>query len=106
MTRRAEDQPHAPGGNSRVERLRAAPRCGATGKRKGTPCQSPAMKNGRCRMHGGKSTGPRTAKGLKRSRRANWKHGIFSAEEIKARKQVADLLRSWRKRLRENFKGI
>jgi hypothetical protein len=23
----------------------------------GNPCQSPAMKNGRCRMHGGKSSG-------------------------------------------------
>ena len=28
-----------------------------------------------CRMHGGKSTGPRTPDGLERSRKANWKHG-------------------------------
>ena len=40
------------------------------------------MKNGRCRMHGGKSTGPRTPEGLDRSRRANWKHGRRSAEAI------------------------
>lgn len=37
------------------------------------------MANGRCRMHGGSSTGPRTAKGLERSRRARWKHGHYSA---------------------------
>ena len=34
----------------------------------------PAMRNGRCRMHGGTSTGPRTLEGLARSRRAHWKH--------------------------------
>jgi hypothetical protein len=38
------------------------------------------MRNGRCRLHGGKSTGPRTPEGLQRSRRANWKHGRFSQE--------------------------
>jgi len=32
------------------------------------------MPNGRCKVHGGKSTGPRTPEGLQRSRRANWKH--------------------------------
>jgi hypothetical protein len=38
------------------------------------------MPNGRCRMHGGASTGPRTLEGLARSRRARWKHGLYSAE--------------------------
>jgi hypothetical protein len=38
------------------------------------------MKNRRCRMHGGLSTGPRTAEGLARSRRARWKHGFCSME--------------------------
>jgi hypothetical protein len=32
--------------------MHQSPRCGAK-TRKGTPCQSPAMPNGRCRMHGG-----------------------------------------------------
>ena len=45
----------------------------------------PAMRNGRCRMHGGLSTGPRTAEGLARSQRARWKHGRFSAEARRAR---------------------
>jgi hypothetical protein len=31
-------------------------------------------------MHGGGSTGPRTPEGLARSRRARWKHGLYSAE--------------------------
>jgi hypothetical protein len=71
-----------------IERLRAplealvkanaAPRCGARSKRTGKPCRAAAMLNGRCRVHGGKSTGPRTPEGLERSRRANWKHGHFS----------------------------
>jgi hypothetical protein len=53
--------------------------CGAK-TRASASCRGPAMKNGRCRMHGGLSTGPRTAEGLARSRRANWKHGRYSAE--------------------------
>ena len=44
------------------------------------PCLGAAMPNGRCKLHGGKSTGPRTPEGLERSRRANWKHGHFSRE--------------------------
>src|SRR5262245_65953930 len=55
----------------------AAPRCGACSKRTGKACQGAAMPNGRCKLHGGKSTGPRTPEGLERSRRANWKHGHF-----------------------------
>ena len=56
-----------------------APRCGAKTRRQ-TKCRTPAMPNGRCRMHGGTSTGPRTPEGLARSKRANWKHGLYSAE--------------------------
>lgn len=39
--------------------------CGAR-TRKGPPCVAPARPNGRCRMHGGLSTGPRTPEGKKR----------------------------------------
>jgi hypothetical protein len=67
-------------------RANAAPRCGARSKRTGKPCRGAAMPNGRCKIHGGKSTGPRTPEGLERSRRANWKHGHFS-REAKAEKQ-------------------
>jgi hypothetical protein len=54
------------------------------------------MANGRCRMHGGASTVPRTAEGLARSRRARWKHGLYSAEALAERKRVRELLtQSW-----------
>jgi hypothetical protein len=66
----------------------AAPRCGARCKRTGKPCQAAAMPNGRCKLHGGKSTGPRTPEGLERSRRANWKHGHFSREAKAERSRV------------------
>ena len=54
------------------------------------------MKNGRCRVHGGLSTGPRTPEGLARSRRANWKHGAYSRE---VRELLANNRRRWRKLL-------
>ncbi len=44
------------------------------------------MHNGRCRMHGGVSTGPRTERGLSNSKRANWRHGRYSSEaKVQAR---------------------
>ena len=56
--------------------------------RRGTPCQKPAVTSKqRCQLHGGKSTGPRTAEGKARVVAANTKHGRRSkthAEEIKA----------------------
>jgi len=58
----------------------AAPRCGARSKRTGKPCRAAAMPNGRCKVHGGKSTGPRTPEGLERSKRARWKRGHYSRE--------------------------
>jgi hypothetical protein len=66
----------------------AASRCGARSKRTGKPCRGAAMPNGRCKLHGGKSTGPRTPEGLERSRRANWKHGHFSREAKAERSRV------------------
>ncbi len=67
---------------------------GAEWQRRQTACQGPAMKNGRCRMHGGLSTGPRTPAGLERSRRARWRHGAYSRE-------VRELLAANRRRWRE-----
>jgi hypothetical protein len=73
----------------------SAPRCGAK-TRRSKACQAPAMPNGRCRMHGGASTGPRTAEGLARSRRARWKHGLYSAQTRAMQKISRDLLRQSR----------
>jgi hypothetical protein len=44
------------------------PRCGAK-TRKGTPCQAAGIgRGGRCKFHGGMSTGPRTSEGRARTR--------------------------------------
>ncbi len=53
----------------------ARKRCGAK-TRSGKPCKNGAMSNGRCRMHGGKSTGapPEKMNGNQNSK----KHGFFS----------------------------
>ncbi|PLX34852.1 MAG: hypothetical protein C0605_12310 [Hyphomicrobiales bacterium] len=70
--------------------MHLSPRCGAR-TRKGKPCQSPAMTNGRCRMHGGKSTG--APKGNQNA----LKHGHYSAEAISNRREIAVLLRDMKK---------
>jgi hypothetical protein len=41
--------------------------CGARTKSKGTPCMCKAEKSGRCRLHGGLSTGPKTPEGRARA---------------------------------------
>jgi hypothetical protein len=69
--------------------MRKGKRCGARNRR-GSACGSPAMRNGRCRLHGGLSTGPKTAEGIERIRRANTKHGLYSAAAIAERKRFRD----------------
>jgi hypothetical protein len=71
-----------------------APRCGAK-TRAGTSCKCPAMANGRCRLHGGKSTGPRTPEGLERCKRANWKTGEHSEEARVRKRQFAELIKRY-----------
>lgn len=71
-----------------------SPRCGARCRRTGKPCRAPAMwskaagRYTRCRMHGGASTGLRTAEGLEKCRRASWKTGAYSADRIEFRREV------------------
>ena len=69
--------------------MHQAPRCRAR-TRRGSLCQSPAMKNGRCRMHGGMSPG--APKGNKNA----LKHGRYTAEAIALRREVAELIRAAR----------
>jgi hypothetical protein len=80
-----------------------APRCGAR-TRCGGECRQPAMYNGRCRLHGGLSTGPRTAEGLTRSRRARWKHGARSAQ-VRALLREARLQSRRTRALRSRLSG-
>ena len=61
-----------------------APRCGAKARTTGCPCRAPAMPNGRCRMHGGKSTGPRTPAGFANLTRARTTHGKYAQAGPKA----------------------
>ena len=65
-------------------------RCGAK-TRKGTECQRPANKdNGRCRLHGGASTGPRTEEGRARISEANLRHGRYTKDKLeKCRENAA-----------------
>ena len=75
-------------------------RCGAR-TRRGTACQkSPLNGKTRCRLHGGLSTGPRTAEGKARIAAAHWKHGRRSRAFTEARKQIWADLRAVERRMR------
>ena len=78
-----DKQPHA---SNIIYPFMNAPSCRAK-TRKGTPCKAPAMANGRCRMHGGKSPG--APKGNKNA----VKHGFYAAEAIAERRYVRILLK-------------
>jgi hypothetical protein len=71
-------------------------RCGAK-NRKGNPCTAFSMKNGRCRFHGGLSTGPKTKEGKERSRRGNWKHGERSAAVLSMRREANRITREFKR---------
>lgn len=52
-------------------------KCGAK-TRKGTPCADIAMANGRCKRHGGKSTGAKDVSKLTGSVNGAYTHGIYT----------------------------
>ena len=59
--------------------------------RRGTECQRPAIKGAvRCRLHGGRSTGPRTEEGRARISAANMKHGRKTKERLAEATPAAD----------------
>jgi len=56
-------------------------RCQATSKRTKLQCGRPALKGKSvCNFHGGKSTGPKSQEGKKRSRQAHIKSGDFTKD--------------------------
>jgi hypothetical protein len=77
-----------------------APRCGAK-TRAGAPCRAAAMPNGRCRMHGGPSTGPRTEEGKARIRASRTKHGRFTQAAIASRRETRAIIRTIREMFRD-----
>jgi len=90
---KTDKKPYVPDWRKALKAANAAPRCGAMKRRKKTPCGSPAMANGRCRIHGGTSTGPKTSEGIENIRKAQTKHGQRSAEAIRRRKEGTALRR-------------
>ncbi len=96
------DEPHEHGWKAHLSLAHAAPRCGAK-NRAGGSCRAPAMANGRCRSHGGKSTGPITCEGLERPRKANWQHGHYSAQAKAERAEARLTMRTLRWLLRSEF---
>jgi hypothetical protein len=82
-----------PGGD-----LFASPRCGARAKSTGCPCRAPGMRKadgsyGRCRLHGGASTGPRSPEGRERCRLARLRHGLYCRAAVEARRADRAALR-------------
>jgi hypothetical protein len=79
--------------------LALAPRCGAR-TRAGCPCRAPAIRGKRrCRMHGGRSTGPRTQDGMARLCAARTIHGRYGADERAFNRHHITFLRRGRLRL-------
>jgi hypothetical protein len=89
---KTEERSH---GRRRGRDFLGAPRCGAK-TRRGTSCQRPAMTNGRCRLHGGLSTGPKTPEGVERIRRSRTKHGRYSEATVTAQRRVHALVKESR----------
>ena len=70
--------------------------------RRGTQCQRPArLPVGRCRLHGGASTGPRTKEGLARLTEARTKHGRFTKDKRAEAKRRAGIGAQVRAELKE-----
>jgi len=78
---KSEEQPHV------KYKFLTSLRCGAK-TRSGSLCKSPAMPNGRCRLHGGKSTGP--PKGNQNA----LKHGYYTQDAILERQLIRRLLKA------------
>ena len=69
---------------------------------RGTLCQRPArLPVGRCKLHGGASTGPRTKDGLARLTEARTKHGKFTKEKRAEARRFAEQGRQMRGELKE-----
>jgi hypothetical protein len=56
-------------------------------------------------MHRSGSTGPRTPEGLARSRRARWKHGLYSAAALAEQKRARELVTQSRELLKQMRAG-
>ncbi len=79
---------------NRMYAFQKAPRCSATSKRTGKPCQAPAVRGWTvCRFHGAGGGGPRS------KRNGMYKHGLYTDEAIEERRALSALLRASRESL-------
>ena len=79
-----------------VQLMNEAPRCSATSKRTGEPCQAPSVRGWKvCRFHGaqgGAPTGPTNGA---------WRHGLHTKEAVAERRRVNNLIQNARAVLRQ-----
>jgi hypothetical protein len=92
------NQPHVPWSgrlknNNPPCDLALLPRCNAKAKSTGVQCKQPAMKNGKCHWHGGKSTGAPLGN------MNSFKHGMYTKESLERRKNIRQLLKTCREAL-------
>jgi hypothetical protein len=73
--------------SQRLAQMNAAPRCGAS-TRSGAPCRCPAMKNGKCRIHGGLSPGAPRGKA-----NGSYRDGYWTREAVEERKFIRSLVK-------------
>src|SRR3954447_16866949 len=76
-----------------------SPRCGAKSRRTGLPCRAAGIKKapgvyGRCRMHGGRSTGAKTPEGKKKA--SHEKDGKYSQAAIQSRRELRRQVKQFR----------
>lgn len=77
------------------------PRCGAFCRTTGGTCRNAAMANGRCRMHGGMSTG--APKGIANP---HYRHGLRTNETMLQRKAARIFIRAARASASELLAGL
>ena len=70
---------------TRIKPHERVKKCGAR-NRQGKPCQGFGMGNGRCKFHGGMSSGPKTEAGKRRIAQAHYKHGRYTKKAKRLRK--------------------
>ncbi len=71
--------------------------CGAR-TRAGTPCKNwPIRGRSRCRLHGGKSTGPRTSTGKQRTARNSRIDGFYDRVSRNTRRELSECIREFRR---------
>ncbi|MGD2169927.1 MAG: HGGxSTG domain-containing protein [Chlamydiota bacterium] len=68
-------------------------KCSAKSKRSGEQCKNWAIRGKtKCKFHGGKSIGPRTAIGKEKARQAHVTHGLKTQQNLQQVKQIRQLI--------------